>query len=76
MARKTDCKFLKARVVPNYKAPWMFKDFLNSEYGLKSRFVTKTSNKMQRLLSKEVKKARYMALIPFTYNHSLIESEE
>jgi ribosomal protein S18 len=72
MARKTDCKFLNAKMKPNYKAPWMLKNFLDSEYGLKNRFTTRTSNKMQRILSKEVKKARIMGLLPFTYNHSQV----
>jgi len=77
MARKMECKFCKDKGLPiSYKAPWALTMFLNSEYGIKSRFLTKTCNKHQRLLEKEIKRARIIGLLPFVWHHSQIEIKE
>ena len=53
-----------------FKAPWALKKYLGAEFELKTRYLTRASNQLQRKIEKEVKKARFLALIPYTAHHS------
>ena len=55
----------------DYKNPLVLGKFLSSRYKVLGRTRTSIPAKIQRKLSKEVKKARIMALLPFTEGHQI-----
>lgn len=69
MARKT-CFFTKYGIEPDYKDIENLEKFLSPRKKVLSREKTGVSAKNQRKLSKAIKHARYLALIPFTPNHT------
>jgi small subunit ribosomal protein S18 len=61
-----DCKFSKAGVeFIDYKDTVTLLKFMNDQGKILPRRVTGTSAKHQRMLSRAIKQARFMALIPF-----------
>ncbi len=61
-----DCKFSKAGVeYIDYKDTETLLKFMNDQGKILPRRVTGTSAKHQRMLSRAIKQARFMALIPF-----------
>ncbi len=61
-----DCKFSKAGIeYIDYKDTEMLLKFINDQGKILPRRVTGTSAKHQRMLSTAVKRARFMALIPY-----------
>ncbi|MGA1464524.1 MAG: 30S ribosomal protein S18 [Bacteroidetes bacterium] len=61
-----DCKFSKAGVeFIDYKDTETLLKFMNDQGKILPRRVTGTSAKHQRMLSRAIKQARFMALIPF-----------
>lgn len=65
MARKT-CFFEKYGIEPDYKDVDNISKFLTPRMKLMSREKSGVSAKNQRKLSKAIKHARYLALIPFS----------
>ena len=53
----------------NYKNVELLLNFITERKKIAPRRMTGNSASQQRLISKEIKKARYMALIPYTVNH-------
>ena len=61
-----ECKFTKAGIeYIDYKDTEMLLKFINDQGKILPRRVTGTSAKHQRMLSTAVKRARFMALIPY-----------
>jgi small subunit ribosomal protein S18 len=69
--QKKDCYFTTSNTTPNYKDVLILKRFLSERGKILPSSVSGISAKFQRKLSGEVKKARYMALLPYTDRHAL-----
>lgn len=69
MARNT-CFFKKYGIEPDYKDIENLEKFLTTRRKIQNRERSGVSAKNQRKLAKAIKHARYLALIPFTPNHT------
>ncbi|HOS96846.1 MAG TPA: 30S ribosomal protein S18 [Deltaproteobacteria bacterium] len=64
--RKT-CRFCEDKALPiDYKAPHVLKDFITERGKILPRRITGTCSFHQKKLAAEIKRARIMALLPFT----------
>jgi small subunit ribosomal protein S18 len=64
--RKT-CKFCEEKNLPiDYKSPQILKDFITERGKILPRRITGTCSRHQKKLTTEIKRARLMALLPFT----------
>ncbi|MEK9185497.1 MAG: 30S ribosomal protein S18 [Patescibacteria group bacterium] len=64
---KTECFFKQNGIkYIDYKDMELLKKFLNPHGRILSRKKTGTSARYQRMLSEAVKRARFMALLPYT----------
>jgi len=64
--KKKYCRFKKNRIkYIDYKDPEFLKRFVNEQGKILPRRVTGTSLKYQRKVSTAVKRARYIALLPY-----------
>jgi small subunit ribosomal protein S18 len=65
-SRKKYCRFKKAGIkYIDYKDPDFLLKFVNEQGKMLPRRITGTSLKYQRRLSRSIKKARHLALLPF-----------
>lgn len=62
--------FASTKTQPNYKDVLVLRRFLTDKFKIQPTSRTGLSAKNQRKLSAEVKKARYMGLLPYTDLHS------
>lgn len=60
-----NCSFCKAKSEPDYKDPTALMRFITERGKLLSRSRTGLCSKHQRAVTREVKRARFMALLPF-----------
>lgn len=58
------------KVKPNYKDVLILRRFLSDKFKILPTSKTGLSAKNQRLLATEIKKARFMGLLPYTDLHS------
>ncbi|HET6556268.1 MAG TPA: 30S ribosomal protein S18 [Prolixibacteraceae bacterium] len=64
--KKKYCRFKKNKIkFVDYKDPEFLKKFLNEQGKILPRRITGTSLKYQRKVSKAVKRARHLALLPY-----------
>ena len=64
--RKKYCRFKKSRIkYIDYKDPDFLSRFLNEQGKILPRRLTGTSLKFQRKVSKAVKRARHLAILPY-----------
>ncbi|MFV0554346.1 MAG: 30S ribosomal protein S18 [Mangrovibacterium sp.] len=64
--KKKYCRFKKNKIkYVDYKDPEFLKKFLNEQGRILPRRITGTSLKYQRKVSKAVKRARHLALLPY-----------
>lgn len=64
--KKKYCRFRKSRIkYIDYKDPEFLKKFLNEQGKILPRRVTGTSLKFQRKISKAIKRARHLSLLPY-----------
>jgi len=63
--------YAKVTTAPSYKEPLSLKRFITDRGKLVPAKRTGVSAKMQRIISREVKRARFMALLPYTDRHAL-----
>jgi small subunit ribosomal protein S18 len=64
--RKT-CKFCEDKNLPiDYKSPHILKDFITERGKILPRRITGACSRHQKKLTIEIKRARLMALLPFT----------
>ena len=69
MARRKMCKFDIDKKVPDYKDVETLKAYISETGKMIPGRVTGTSAKNQRVLSTAIKRARYLALIPYCDRH-------
>lgn len=69
--KKLECYFEKNNTIPDYKDSLILRRFITDRGKIVPASKSGVSSKNQRKLSSEVKKARYMALLPYTERHSL-----
>lgn len=65
-----ECYFEKAGTKPNYKDVLILRRFITDRSKVIPQSRSGVSAKNQRLLSKAIKQARFMALLPYTDRHS------
>lgn len=69
--RKRFCRFTAEGIKEvDYKDLEMLQDFLTETGKIVPARITGTSAKYQRQLSRAIKKARYLALLPYTDQHN------
>lgn len=62
----TVCPFCEAKVTPNYKNYQDLEKFMSERKKISNRQRTGVCSRHQRVLSREIKRARHLALLPFT----------
>lgn len=65
-ARKKVCKFCSENLPLTYKKPEILRQFISDRAKILPRRITGTCSKHQRRLKVEIKRARILALLPFT----------
>jgi small subunit ribosomal protein S18 len=73
MKKKTTIKidfFETNKVKPNFKDVLILRRFLSDKFKIMPTSKTGLSSKNQRMLANEIKKARFMGLLPYTDLHS------
>ena len=69
--RKKFCRFCASEELrPDYKNPDLLNDFINDRGKILARRITGTCAKHQRVLTREIKRSRQMALMIYTTTHS------
>lgn len=68
--RRKFCRFCADKELPlNYKNPEVLKDFVTERGKIIARRITGTCARHQRELTREIKRARQMALMIYTATH-------
>ena len=67
--RKKVCRFTQEGVAPDYKAVESLKGYMTEAGKIVPRRITGASAKIQRQLAREIKRARFLALLPFCDRH-------
>ena len=67
--RKKQSNLLEGNVDINYKNVELLQNFITERKKIAPRRMTGNSASQQRIISREIKKARHMALLPYTVNH-------
>ena len=62
---------IKITATPSYKEPLSLKRFITDRGKIIPSKRTGVSAKMQKEISKQIKRARFMALLPYTDRHAL-----
>jgi len=62
----TNCEFCKADTVPDYKEYRKLFSFLSDRAKIVGKDRSGVCSKHQRLLSREIKRARHLGLLPFS----------
>ncbi|MFO7818003.1 MAG: 30S ribosomal protein S18 [Thermodesulfobacteriota bacterium] len=69
--RRKFCRFCANKDIDlSYKNPELLKDFVTDRGKILARRITGTCAKHQRQLTREIKRARQMALLYYTATHS------
>jgi len=63
--RQNKCFFCEGKTTPDYKQVEVLRRFISERGRIISRSHSGVCAKHQRRLSREIKKARYLALLPF-----------
>ncbi len=69
--RRRVCAFTVEGVTPNYKDVDRLRRYISEQGKIEPTRKTGTSAKNQRLLSQAIKRARYLALLPYAPEHSI-----
>jgi small subunit ribosomal protein S18 len=70
-SKNTTCYFTESGTEPNYKEVLILRRFISERGKILPQKITGLQSNFQRQLSTEIKKARYMALLPYTDRHTL-----
>ncbi len=65
------CYFTQNKSKPDYKEVLVLKRFLNDRGKIIRQSFSGITAKNQRLLTKSIKRARYMSLLPYSDKHAL-----
>ena len=68
--RRKEDYFKVSKTTPNYKETDTLRRFITERGKIRPRRQTGLSAKNQRLVAREVKRARHMALLPYTDEHN------
>jgi len=63
--KEKKCFFCQENIVPDYKKQDILSQFISERGRIISRTRTGVCAKHQRILSREIKRARYLAFLPF-----------
>lgn len=66
--RKRVCRFCSQKLKADYKDPESLRRFISERGKILPRRVTGTCAKHQRMVAKEIKRARALALLPYVSN--------
>ena len=70
-SRRKTCRYCTDRdLTINYHEPRLLSQCLTSNFKILPRRITGNCGRHQRLLTQEIKRARILALIPFTTAHN------
>lgn len=71
--RRKFCRFCADKELPlNYKNPEVLRDFITERGKIIARRITGTCARHQRDLTREIKRARQMALLIYTATHDSV----
>ncbi|WP_297050268.1 30S ribosomal protein S18 [uncultured Desulfovibrio sp.] len=71
--RRKFCRFCADKELPlNYKNPEVLRDFITERGKIIARRITGTCARHQRELTREIKRARQMALLIYTATHDSV----
>jgi len=71
--KKKDCKICRDKLEIDYKDVVFLKGFISERGKILPRRITGACAKHQRKLAQEIKKARIIALLPFTLTNRFID---
>lgn len=63
--------FVQTGTTPDYKEVLVLRRFISDRGKVLPQKYSGLTSKFQRLVAKEIKKARFMALLPYTDRHAL-----
>lgn len=66
-----ECYFTKTKTKPDYKEVLVLRRFITDRGKVSPQSRTGLTAKNQRLLAKAIKRARFMALLPYTDRHAI-----
>jgi small subunit ribosomal protein S18 len=69
--KNTSCYFTQTGTTPNYKDVLVLRRFISDRGKVLPQKGTGLTAKNQRLLAREIKKARFMGLLPYTEKHAI-----
>lgn len=69
-SRHKEDYFRTSKTIPNYKDVDTLRRFMTERAKIRPRRQTGLSSKNQRLLARQIKRARHLALLPFTDEHN------
>lgn len=69
--KNQECYFTQSGTTPDYKDVLVLRRFITDRGKIMPRKYSGVTSKNQRKLSTEIKRARYMALLPYTDQHAL-----
>ncbi len=70
-AKNVGDHFAQTGTTPDYKEVLVLRRFISDRGKVLPQKYSGLSSKFQRLVSKEIKKARFMGLLPYTDRHAL-----
>ena len=65
------CYFTQSKSIPDYKEVLILKRYVSDKGKIIPSSRSGITSKNQRILAQAIKRARYMALLPYTDKHSL-----
>ena len=71
MKRVTECYFTQTGTTPDYKEVLVLRRFISDRGKIIPQKYSGVASKHQRKLAREIKRARYMGLIPYTERHAI-----
>jgi small subunit ribosomal protein S18 len=71
VSKNSPCFFTQTGTTPNYKDVLVLRRFISDRGKILPQKITNLTAKNQRLVAEEVKKARYMGLLPYTEKHAI-----
>ena len=64
LPKNLKCPFCESKTVPSYENYKELKKFISDRSKIKAKIYTGVCNKHQKVLEKEIKRARYLGLLP------------
>ncbi|GIW69735.1 MAG: hypothetical protein KatS3mg101_0482 [Patescibacteria group bacterium] len=69
--KNTECYFTQTGTTPDYKEVLVLRRFISDRGKIIPQKYSGVTSTHQRKLAREIKRARYMGLIPYTERHSI-----